>query len=359
MKVIVSAGGTGGHIYPALAIIDILKKYDKDLEVLYVGTHNRMEKDIVPQKGIRFESLEIYGFNKKRVLKNIKNVFLINKAFKKSKKLMKEFKPDLVVGAGGYVTYPVLKTAQKLGIKTLLHEQNSFPGKTNIALSKKADLIGVSMEKSKEKFKNTKGKVFLMGNPCALSAINAPKITKKELGLDSKLPLVTVVCGSLGSMTVNNAFKEVLKNVKDKNYQVIYITGKAYYEEFIKDKYSSNVHIKPYLDNLRSVLKVTDVLVSRAGASTMSEVMALKVPTIFIPSPYVANNHQYYNALDLVDKKAALMLEEKYFSAKALFEKIDELIKSNEEVKKNLDKIKNVDSEEVLLKEVRKLFNDR
>ena len=212
MKVIVSAGGTGGHIYPALAIIDILKKYDKNLDVLYIGTHNRMEKDIVPQKGIKFESLEIYGFNKKKVLTNFKNLYLICKAYKKSKKIIKEFNPDLVVGAGGYVTFPVLKAAQKLGIKTLLHEQNSFPGKTNVALSKKADLIGVSFEKSMEKFKGTKGKVFLMGNPCATSALAAEKVTKKELGLDPKLPLVTVVCGSLGSRTVNEAFKEVLPN---------------------------------------------------------------------------------------------------------------------------------------------------
>lgn len=360
MKVIVSAGGTGGHIYPALAIIDILKRYYKDLDILYIGTHNRMEKDLIPEKGIKYEAIKIYGFNKKKVLTNIKNSFYICSALSKCKKIMKEFKPDLVIGAGGYVTFPVLKTAQKLGIKTFIHEQNSFSGKTNIALGKKASLIGVSFENTIKDYKNTKGKVFVMGNPCGKRALEIKPIKKSELGFNDNKPLAVAVAGSLGSMTINNAFKEVLTSLKDKNYQFLYITGQKYYEEFIKDlKLPDNVKVIPYLNNLSGLLKNTDILISRSGASTMSEIIALKVPAIFIPSPYVANNHQYYNALDLVNKNAAYMIEEKDFNKDLLLEKIDELIKNNEKIKNNLNKINLVDSEKTFISEIKELFNEK
>ena len=354
MKVIVSAGGTGGHIYPALAIIDILKKYYKDLDILYIGTHNRMEKDIIPEKGIKYEPIKIYGFNKKKVLKNIGNLGLICKAFKKCKKIIKDFKPDLVIGAGGYVTYPVLKVAQKMKIKTFIHEQNSFSGKTNVAVGKNATLIGVSFENSIKDFKSTKGKVFLMGNPCGKRALDIKPIKKSDIGFSDSKPLVVAVAGSLGSMTVNKAFKEVLGNLSDKNYQFLYITGQKYYDEFIKDlKLSDNVKVVPYFNNLSGLLKNTDVLISRSGASTMSEIIALNIPTIFIPSPYVANNHQYYNALDLVNKNAALMIEEKNFNKDVLLKKIDELLKNNKEIKNNLKAIELIDSEKVFINELR------
>lgn len=359
MKVIISAGGTGGHIYPALAIMDIIKKMDPQVEFLYIGTHNRMEKEIIPKKGIKYEELKIYGFNKKKVIKNIENIVLINKAFKKCKKIMKEFKPDLVVGAGGYVTYPVIKTAQKLGIKTFIHEQNSFSGKTNVALGKKADLIGVSFEKSMKDYKNCKGKVFMMGNPCVKRALSISPIKKSTLGFNDELPLIVVVAGSLGSSSINRSFKEILKKASEKKYQVLFVTGAKLYDSFISDvgKLSDNVKILPYVENLPGLLKNTDVLISRAGASTMSEVIALNVPTIFIPSPYVANNHQYYNALDLVEKKAALMIEEKNLSTEVVLNTIDKLLKENKEIKQNLKNIPMIDSEGVFISEVRKILN--
>ena len=357
MKVIVSAGGTGGHIYPALAIIDMLKKEYKDLDILYIGTHNRMEKDIIPEKGIKYEAIEIYGFNKKKVLTNIKNIGLIFKAFTKCNKIIKDYKPDLVIGAGGYVTYPVLKVAQKLGIPTFIHEQNSFSGKTNVALGKKASLIGVSFESSIKDYKKTKGKVFVMGNPCGKRALDIKPIKKSDIGFKDTKPLVVAVAGSLGSMTVNKSFKEVLTSLKDKDYQFLYITGNKYYDAFIKDlKLSDNVKVVPYFNNLSGLLKNTDALISRSGASTMSEIIALKVPTIFIPSPYVANNHQYYNALDLVNKKAALMIEEKNFSKDLLLNKIDELFKKQNDIKKNLNSVSQVDSEKVFISEIKELL---
>lgn len=357
MKVIVSAGGTGGHIYPALAIIDILKKYYKDLDILYIGTHNRMEKDIIPEKGIRYEAIEIYGFNKKQVLTNIKNIGLIAKAFVRCKKIIKEYKPDLVIGAGGYVTFPVLKTAQKLGIPTFIHEQNSFSGKTNVMLGKKASLIGVSFESSIKDYKKSKGKVFVMGNPCGKRALDIKPIKKSDVGFSDNKPLVIAVAGSLGSVTINKTFRNFLTKLDNKNYQFLYITGQKYYDEFIKDlRIPQNVKVVPYVNNLSGLLKNTDVLISRSGASTMSEVVALNIPTIFIPSPYVANNHQYYNALDLVKKNAALMIEEKDFTDTKLLDSIDELFKNGMEIKKNLKNISMVDSEKVFIDEIKELL---
>ena len=357
MRVIISAGGTGGHIYPALAIIDKIKEKEPNSEFLYIGTHDRMEKDIIPEKGIKYESIKIYGLNKKNIFKNIKNIVLIKKAFTKCKKIIKDFNPDLVIGAGGYVTYPVLKVAQKLGIKTFIHEQNSFSGKTNVALGKNASLIGVSFESSIKDYKSTKGKVFMMGNPCGKRALDIKAIKKSDIGFDDSKLLVVAVAGSLGSVTINSSFKEVLTSLNDKDYQFLYITGQKYYDEFIKDlKLSNNVKVVPYLNNLSGLLKNTDVLISRSGASTMSEIIALNVPTIFIPSPYVANNHQYYNAIDFVNKNAALMIEEKDFDKDLLLEKIDILLKNNKEVKANLKNISLVDSEKVFISEIKELL---
>lgn len=359
MKVIVTAGGTGGHIYPALAIIDLLKKIDNNLDILYIGTHNRMEKDIIPKMGIKYEAIKIYGFNKKKVIKNLENLYLINSAFRKCRKIMKEFKPDLVVGAGGYVTFPVLKVAQKMGIKTFIHEQNSFAGKTNVALGKNASLIGVSFEKSLNDFNKSKGKAFLMGNPCAKRAIEMKKIKKSDIGFDDKKPLVVAVAGSLGSESINRTFKNVLTNLKDKDYQFLYITGAKHYDSFIEGlNLPKNVKVMPFFNNLPGLLKDTDVLISRSGASTMSEVIALKVPTIFIPSPYVANNHQYYNALDLAEKNAALLIEEKKITQDVIFESISKVLKDSAIIKNNLKKIGTIDTEEVFLKEIKELLNE-
>ena len=339
MKIIVSAGGTGGHIYPALAIIEKFKEKEKDLDILYIGTHNRMEKDIIPKRGIKYEELEIYGFNKRDLLLDVKNVFLIEKAKKKCLKIMKEFKPDIVLGIGGYVTYPVIWAASKLGIKTFIHEQNNHPGKSNIALQKKADLIGVSFEESIKAFNKCKGEVFFSGNPCGEAALNAKPMDKTEFGFSKDKKLVVVVAGSLGSATVNKKMDEFLNSVKDKKYEILYITGKNLYEDFIKDKeYPSNVKVVPYVDNLPSLLKNTDLIVTRAGASTMSEILSLSLPAIFIPSPFVANNHQYYNALVIKENGGGEIIEENKLTASELSNKIDEVL-FNEERYNNMKKV--------------------
>ena len=208
MKIVVSAGGTGGHIYPALAVIDKLKKEYKDLEVLYIGTKNRMESEIIPKRGIPYEGIEIYGFSK-NVLKDIKNVFWIRNSYNKCLSLIKNFKPDLVLGFGGYVTYPVLKAAKKLKIKTFLHEQNSIVGKTNKALSKNVDLVAVSFLSTMNSFKKAK-KVIFSGNPCSEASLNSKEIKKSDVGLDNKKKLVLIVAGSLGSSSMNAKLKDFL-----------------------------------------------------------------------------------------------------------------------------------------------------
>lgn len=324
MRVIISAGGTGGHIYPALAIINKIKEKEPDSEFLYIGTHNRMEKDIVPSKGIPFESIEMYGFNKKHLLKNFKTVKCLMQSFKKCRKLIKDFNPDIVIGVGGYVTVPVIVSAKKLGYKTFLHEQNSLPGKSNKYLAKYSDLIGVSFESSIKAF--PEGKAVLTGNPCSEDALNVLPIDKKELGLTSSKKLVLIVMGSLGAGRVSDYLMGELKGFKNKDYEVLFISGKSSYDKVKAEKYPDNVKILPFYEGLTKIMKRTDLMVSRAGASTLSEIVALEVPSILIPSPFVANNHQYYNALDLVQKGAAEMIEEANLKDGVLVSMVDKLL---------------------------------
>lgn len=359
LKIIVSAGGTGGHIYPALAIIKKFQECEKNLEVLYIGTHDRMEKDIVPKKGIKYEAIEIYGFSKTQIIRDFKNVFLINKAIKKCKNIMEDFKPDVVIGVGGYVTYPVIRAAHKLGIKTFIHEQNSIAGKSNITLAKYVDLVGVSFKNSKDYFKTAR-KVIYTGNPCGENALTIPKISKTTLGFKESDKLIVIVAGSLGSSTFNEKFKAFLQIVGDEEYKILYVTGKAYYNDFIKNtKFPKNVKVVPYFDNLAGLMKDTYLLISRAGASTISEILALKIPSILIPSPYVANNHQYYNALDLVNMGVAELIEEKNLTTDLIQVSINELVNNKDkydELKKNLEKLNNKSSSTIIYESIKEML---
>ncbi len=359
LKIIVSAGGTGGHIYPALAIIKKIEEKEKNLEVLYIGTHNRMEKDIVPGLGYKYEDLEIYGFDKKNIGRNIKNLFLIKKAYNKCLKIMNDFKPDVVIGCGGYVTYPVIKAAYKLGIKTVIHEQNSIPGKSNIALAKYADMVMVSFKSSIPYFK-TALNVTYTGNPCGERALALPKTSKAKFGIKPSDKLILVVAGSLGSHTFNEKFKAFLSTVDKEKYSVLFVTGKSYYEGFIKDtKFSSNVVVVPYIDNLASIMKDSYLVISRAGASTLSEIMALNIPSILIPSPYVAGNHQYYNAIDLVNMHVAELIEEKNLNINTLQVAINDLVYNEEkyqEIKKNLQSINSKSSSTIIYEKIKELI---
>ena len=359
MKVIISAGGTMGHINPALAIIDELKRHDKNLSVIYIGTHNRMEKDIIPKLGIKYIGLEIYGFSKKNIIRDFKNIFLIKKSIKECINIMNEFKPDIVIGVGGYVTYPVIKAAKTLHIPSFIHEQNSIPGKSNIMLSKYADCIGVSFKNSEAYFTKAK-RVVYTGNPCGELAKKQDTKDLSEFGFKKSDKVIIIVAGSLGSESFNNKFKAYLSMIGNESYKVLYIAGKNYYEEFMKDNnFSKNVKVIPYYDNLSSILGSAYLIISRAGASTLSEIVALKKPSILIPSPYVANNHQYYNALDLANLGVAELIEEKNLNANMIQVAINELVynkdKYNEMLKK-LDKMNEKSSSNIIYDTIKELI---
>lgn len=328
MRVIVAAGGTGGHIYPALAIIERIKKENKKCEVLYLGTTDRMEKDIVPKRGIPFRGLEIKGLDRKHILNNFSVLKKFFRAIKDAKDIIREFKPDIVIGVGGYITAPVLYAAHKLGIKTMIHEQNSIPGLSNKFLAKFVDTICVSLPGSISYF--PKKKTVYTGNPRSEEILNISKIKKSKYGFKDSKKLVLVVMGSLGSTTMTKKLKSAISEFNNKDYQVLVVTGKAYYDDYKDIEVPKNVVLIPYTEELIQIMKDTDLMVSRAGASTISEITGIGLPSILVPSPYVTHNHQYLNAKELEDAGACRILEEKDFSADTLCKMIDEVLADKE-----------------------------
>ena len=353
MKVIVSAGGTGGHIYPALSIINKIKEHNKDAEFLYIGTTTRMEKDIIPEHNINYVGLDTYGLQRKLSFSNIKTIFKFLGAIKKAKKVIKEFKPDIVIGCGGYVMAPVIYAAKKCGCKTLVHEQNSVLGLSNKLMLKYTDTLCTSFKSMKIDGVNC----VYTGNPQGDSVHNLVPYSKRKFGLTDDKKLVLIVMGSLGSKTVNEVLKNSLTKF-DNSYEVLIVTGKDYYESYKQIKRNSNVFIEPFIDNLNRLFSKTDLLVSRAGATTISELIGTNTPTIFIPSPYVTENHQYKNAMDLVNNNAGRIIEEKDLTSETLINKINSLInneKELKEIKSNLKKLEVLDAGEKIYNEIEKL----
>ncbi len=361
MRVVISAGGTGGHIYPAVAIINKIKEHEPKSEFLYIGTTNRMEKDIIPSMGIRYEGIEIGGLRRKLTFENFKVLKKFFSARRRCLELIKDFDPDIVIGVGGYVTAPVIWAGHKLGKKTFVHEQNSVIGLSNKYLSRMVDKVGVSFESTINCF--PKGRAIYTGNPCSEKAIKMQPMDKKKYGLSDNKKLVLIVMGSLGSTSVNNKILSSLDKLDDKDYEVVFVTGKDNYEKMSKTRVSNNVKMVPYIDNMPSLMKVTDLMVTRAGASTMSEISALAIPAIFIPSPYVPNNHQYKNAMDLVNKGAGIILEENKLDGDTLISLIDNTLKDEKklkEIKEGLKKIGVKDSGERIYKILKELVkNDK
>lgn len=357
MRVIISAGGTGGHIYPALSIIQKIKEEEPDSEFLYIGTKNRMESKIVPEKNIPYLGINIIGL--KKDLSIFKAFPLFIKAIGICKKEIKKFNPDIVIGVGGYITAPVIYSAKKLGFKTMIHEQNSIPGKSNRFLEKYTDKVLVSLEGSQKYFKK---ETIFTGNPRSEEAFKAKVIDKKELGLTKNKKLVLIVMGSLGSMTINEALKDIIAKFSSKEYEVIIVTGNDYYDDFKKINIPKNVKVLPYLNNMINVMGQVDLIISRAGASTIAEILALGIPSILVPSPYVANNHQYYNAMELVDNKASVLLEEKDFNSDNLLKKIDLVLNDSvlyKEMHDNALKLGTTNSCDKIYQEIKKLVSSK
>ncbi len=356
MKVVVVAGGTGGHIFPAIAIINKIKQQDKNSEILYIGTSDRMEKDLIPKLGIKFIGIEMIGINRKKIFSNYKVFKKFQEAIKKAEQILKDFKPNVVIGAGGYITAPVLYAAHKLKYPILIHEQNSVPGLSNKFLAHFADKICVSLPNSVKYF--AKNKTVYTGNPRSEEIIDVVKKPKSSLGFDNNKKLVIFVMGSLGSLTMTLKLKELIPGFENKNYQVLIVTGKDYYKEYEIIKKTPNVKIIPFLDNMINLLKDTDLIVSRAGASTIAEITAIGLPAILVPSPYVTNNHQYKNAKELEDCGACQIITEEEFSKDKVIMAIDKLFDNKElydNMKINSKKLGIKDSATKVYEEIKKI----
>ena len=350
MKAIITAGGTGGHIYPAIAVIEKLKA-NKD-SFLYIGTTNRMESNIIPSLGYEYVGLEIYGMSK-NIKRNFKNISLIYKAYKKALKTIKEYKPDVVIGFGGYVTFPVLMAAHKLKIPTMIHEQNFIPGKTNKLLGKFCDKVFVSFKDSEKYFEGEK--VVYSSNPAGERALKIRKNDKTKLGFKNNKKLIIIVMGSLGSSAINNKLYDFLQTFNSKDKEVLFITGRSFYKKIDKTKLSKNVKTIEYYNNLPGLMKDADLIISRAGASTISEIEALEIPSILIPSPYVANNHQAFNAMDFKKRGIAYVLEEKDLNTESITKLINDVLdneKNYKKLKENLKKNKVLNGADIIYKEM-------
>ncbi|MFD3448045.1 undecaprenyldiphospho-muramoylpentapeptide beta-N-acetylglucosaminyltransferase [Microbacteriaceae bacterium 4G12] len=329
MRVLVSGGGTGGHIYPALALIREIQKQDANARFLYIGTENGLESTIVRKAGIPFQSIVISGFKRKLSVENLKTVVRFLKGVQDSKRYIRRFNPDIVIGTGGYVCGPVVYAASKMGIPTIVHEQNSVPGVTNKFLSRYVNKVAVCFDEAAQYF--PQNKVELTGNPRASEVMNQDgRKGKQSVGLSPYKKSVLLFGGSRGARPINDAFLEAIEELGKRNYEVLYVTGEVHYEKImksVKEKGNpSNVIIKPFIHNMPEVLTAVDLVVSRAGATTLAELTALGKPSILIPSPYVTNNHQEKNARSLVEKGAAKLRAEKDLTGTTLLEDIDSIL---------------------------------
>ncbi|MEG0294656.1 undecaprenyldiphospho-muramoylpentapeptide beta-N-acetylglucosaminyltransferase [Enterococcus sp.] len=330
MKIVLTGGGTGGHIYPALAFINYVKEIDPTAEFLYIGAQRGLENKILPQTDIPFVALEIQGFKRKLTLDNLKTIQLFMKSVKQAKKLLKEFQPDVVIGTGGYVSGAVMYAAAKLKIPTIIHEQNSVPGVTNKFLARYVDRIGISFEDSASYFPASKTR--LVGNPRAqeVRGIEKSSILEKY-HLDPKKKTVLIFAGSQGAKKINDAIIKALPTFAKKDYQILYSTGERYYEELeesigmTKDAFV-NISIQPYINEMAEVMANCDLLIGRAGASSIAELTSLGLPAILIPSPYVTNDHQTKNAQSLVEVGAVAMITDAELTETNLVAKVDEIM---------------------------------
>lgn len=311
-KVIIAGGGTGGHIFPAIAIANALKKRDGQIEILFVGAKGKMEMEKVPQAGYEIEGLDIAGFNRSSLIKNIGLPFKLVKSFFQVRNIINRFKPDAVVGVGGYSSFPVLKFAQARGIPTFIHESNSFAGKSNMMLGKKATKVFTGTDGMEKFF--PKEKIMVTGNPVRL-AIAEAKISRadglKFFSLEENKRTVLIVGGSLGAKSINETIGNNLDQLLNAGLQLIWQTGKPYAakaKEQIAGKRS--VWVNDFITQMEYAYAAADIVVARSGAMTVAELCVVKKPVLFVPYPFAAEDHQTVNAMQLVDKHAALMIKD-------------------------------------------------
>lgn len=370
MKVLLAGGGTAGHINPALAIAGYIKNKRNDAEFLFIGNRGGMEQRLVPQAGFEIKSITISGFKRsfspKSMFENVKTVSRTFTSSREAKKIIAEFKPDICIGTGGYVSGPVIRTAAKMGIPCIIHEQNAYPGITNKMLAKSVKKVMLAVPDAKKYFDKNVDFV-ITGNPVRQEILTAKKEeSRKELGLDNR-PVVLSFGGSLGARKINEAVADlVARSGIDGRYQHIHAYGSYgdWFPQLVEEKGTdiadcSNLDIRPYIDNMPTCMAAADLVICRAGAITLSEIQAMGKPAILIPSPNVAENHQYHNAMALVNAGAADIIEEKDLTGAALMRKTDKMLLNPEKLEKyseNSRKMAITDANERIYSVVKKVL---
>lgn len=362
-RIIVSGGGTGGHIFPALSIADAIRSKHPDAKILFVGADNRMEMQRVPDAGYEIVGLPIAGFDRKNLLKNIRVLWLILKSQRMAKKIIKKFAPHAVVGVGGYASGPTLKMAASMNIPTLIQEQNSYAGVTNKILAKRAEKICVAYDGMERFF--PKEKIELTGNPVRKSLIEMRTNRNeavKALGLDENKKCVLIVGGSLGARSINEAVIANIETIRDnKDIQFIWQTGKLYFEE-MKERCATigkpeNLTITDFVSNMAAALGAADLVISRAGAGSISEFALLGKAVILVPSPNVSEDHQTKNAMALVEKNAAIHIPDAKAKEEMIKTAVETVLDAQRiaTLEKNVEKLGKPNAAEVIADEVIRL----
>ena len=370
MKVIIAAAGTAGHINPGIAIANKIKEEEKDSKILFIGTQRGLENDLVPRAGYELKTIEAYGLSKQISISNLKKMYSTLKATGKARKIIQEFKPDIIVGAGGYICGPVVWAAKKEKIPVILHESNAFPGKATKMLSKKVDTVLISFEEARKRIPNAKNIVFT-GTPVKIEKRDYAKEEKekilKTLELNDDKPIVLIFGGSQGAQKINEAIIGIIENKLNINYQIIWATGPKQFD-IIKCELSKkeininnikNAKILPYIYNMEEIMNISNIIVARSGAMTITEISNLGKPSILVPLPNVSQNHQLYNAKVLEDVGAAKIILNDELTTDNLNEEIKRIIETPELMKKMGEKaltksVRNV--QQKIYKEIKKVL---
>lgn len=356
-KVIIAGGGTGGHIFPAIAIANALKKKDESIELLFVGAKGRMEMEKVPQAGFRIRGLDIAGFNRSSLIKNLGLPFKLVKSFLQVRRIFADFRPDAVVGVGGYSSFPVLRYAQAKGIPSFIHESNSFAGKSNILLGKKATQVFVAADGMEKFFPASK--LLITGNPVRAAIAKVNEVNRGEalrrFNLDPAKQTVLIIGGSLGSRTINEALESAWKQVVDSGWQIIWQTGKTESGKWKKAvaKHPA-VWIDEFITEMQWAYAAADVVISRAGAMAIAELCVVKKPVLFVPYPFAAEDHQTANAKNLQQKNAAVMVKDEAAKNELvphLLQLMQDEQKQNE-LKQNISKLAVINADSIIADEI-------
>ncbi|PVD53250.1 undecaprenyldiphospho-muramoylpentapeptide beta-N-acetylglucosaminyltransferase [Terrimonas sp.] len=359
-RIIIAGGGTGGHIFPAIAIANALKEKDKDIDILFVGAKGKMEMEKVPQAGYRIEGLDIAGFNRSSLIKNIGLPFKIIKSFFQVRNIINGFKPDAVIGVGGYSSFPALRFAQTKGIPTFIHEANSFGGKANIQLSKRASRVFTGSDGMEQFFPGEK--ILVTGNPVRKSIL-ANSVSKEEglqfFGLSSDKKTILVTGGSLGAKSINEAIAAGIDAFEKNDMQLIWQTGKPFAEQAKKmAEGKKGIWTNDFITKMEYAFAAADVVISRAGAMSVAELCVVKQAVVFVPYPFAAEDHQTVNARRLTEKGAALMVKDSEAKDKLVTTAIDLALDENErlQLKNNISRLAITDADEVVADEVLKVI---